>query len=398
MKILYVQDTDWIRRNPMQHNHLAERMVLRGHEVRVIDYEILWRAEGKKELFSKRQTFRVARLLRDAYHTVIRPGIVKIPLLDYVSMLFTYTQEINRQVGEFKPDVIIADCILTPFLAFRVAKRKHVPVVYYVLDVSHKLIPFRLLHPLGRMIERWNFRSADLVISGHSGLREYCLRMGAAPEKTRAITAGIDVSRFRPAADGAEVRKKYKIDRNDLVLFFVGWIHHFQGLKEVAIEMAKVGDSRIKLMVVGDGDGYDDLDKIRRESGLNGRLILTGRKPYDEVPSFLAAADICILPSPQDEPVMQGIVPIKIYDYVTARKPVISTRLSGVVNEIGEGNGIVYVERPEDTVRQAMELARNGAIKQLAEQAGQFAARHSWDKVTDEFEQTLLNVAGGKEL
>ncbi|MBI4595894.1 MAG: glycosyl transferase GT4 family protein, partial [Candidatus Tectomicrobia bacterium] len=61
MKILYVLDTDWIRRNPMQNNHLVERMVLRGHEVRVIDYEILWRSEGKRELFSKRQTFRVAR-------------------------------------------------------------------------------------------------------------------------------------------------------------------------------------------------------------------------------------------------------------------------------------------------------------------------------------------------
>jgi len=43
MKILIIQDTDWIRRNPIQHTHLAERLAKRGHEIRVIDYEILWK-------------------------------------------------------------------------------------------------------------------------------------------------------------------------------------------------------------------------------------------------------------------------------------------------------------------------------------------------------------------
>ena len=124
MRLLIVQDTDWIRRNPIQHNHLAERMVKRGHEIRVIDYEILWREEGKRELISKRQVFRVSRILEDAHHMVIRPKILKIPLLDYLSMLYTYNSEIKRQIREFTPDVIMGDGILTPFLAFRLA-RKH---------------------------------------------------------------------------------------------------------------------------------------------------------------------------------------------------------------------------------------------------------------------------------
>jgi len=50
MKILFVQDTDWIKRNPTQHNHLLEGMVLRGHEVRVIDYPILWKEDESRKL------------------------------------------------------------------------------------------------------------------------------------------------------------------------------------------------------------------------------------------------------------------------------------------------------------------------------------------------------------
>jgi len=90
MKILIVQDTDWIRRNPIQHTHIAERLALRGHHIRIIDYEILWQSEGKRELYSKRQVFLSSRIFDEVKLTVIRPGILKIPVLDYVSMLSIY--------------------------------------------------------------------------------------------------------------------------------------------------------------------------------------------------------------------------------------------------------------------------------------------------------------------
>ena len=39
MKILVVQESDWIERGPHQNHHLMERLSIKGHEVRVIDYE-----------------------------------------------------------------------------------------------------------------------------------------------------------------------------------------------------------------------------------------------------------------------------------------------------------------------------------------------------------------------
>ena len=42
MKILLVQESDWLKRNPHQQHHLMERLSLRGHEIVVIDYDIDW--------------------------------------------------------------------------------------------------------------------------------------------------------------------------------------------------------------------------------------------------------------------------------------------------------------------------------------------------------------------
>ncbi len=350
MRILIVQDTDWIRRNPIQHTHLAERLVLRGHETRVIDYEILWRTEGKKELLSQRQVFHVSRTLEAADITVIRPRILKIPVLDYVSMLFSYTKEINRQIREFNPDVIISNDILSTYLAYKAARKRGIPTIYYIIDVEHRLVPFGFLQPTGKMIEGRNIRSADLVVAINEGLREYAIRMGADPDRTPVLRAGIDSQRYDPGLDGRRIREEYGIGRDDTVLFFMGWLYHFSGLKEVALALTKVQNGDIKCLVVGDGDAYKELRRIGEKHSLRNRLILTGLKSYDEIPSFIAASDICLLPAHPAEKIMQDIVPIKMYEYMAMRKPVIATRLPGVMKEFGEDNGVVYVSRPEDVV------------------------------------------------
>ena len=82
MKILIVQESDWIQRGPHQQHQLADRLSLRGHQVRVIDYEILWQDEKKHGLYARRRVFQdVWKIDPDAKVTVIRPGMLKIPVL-----------------------------------------------------------------------------------------------------------------------------------------------------------------------------------------------------------------------------------------------------------------------------------------------------------------------------
>lgn len=391
MRILIVQDTDWIKRNPIHHTHLAERMALRGHEIRVIDYEILWREEGKKELVSKRQEFHVSRIMKGANITVTRPSILKIPILDYASMLFTYKREIDRQIKDFKPDVILGNDILTPLLAYSAAKKNGIPTIFYAIDIEHRLIPFRFLQPLGKLIEKKNISDANLVISINEGLREYTVRMGAKPEKTLVLRAGVDFDRFNCRIDGKEVRVRYGILEDDLLLIFVGWIYPFSGLKEVISEMAKVKDDKLKLMIVGDGDAFSDLQMQVKELGLERKVIMTGKQPFDDVPKFIAAADICLLPTYNNE-IMRDIVPIKMYDYMAMGKPIIATRLPGLVKEFSFDSGINYIEIPEEVITKAIYLSDNGKIEEEGRKSRKKVQQYSWDSIVFKFEKALYEL------
>jgi glycosyltransferase involved in cell wall biosynthesis len=215
--------------------------------------------------------------------------------------------------------------------------------------------------------------------------------MGANSDKTCFVRAGIDLERYDTNIDGSEMREKYGIEKDDSVLFFMGWLYHFSGLKEVAIELSKIKDENptIKFLIVGEGDAFNDLQRIREEYHLDNQVILTGKKPYQEIPAFIAASDICLLPADPNEKTMQDIVPIKMYEYMAMRKPVITTKLPGVITEFGEGHGVIYVDKSEDALKKAIELIEKGRVEEEGRKARGFVEKYNWDDIVADFERIL---------
>ena len=378
-----------------QQHHLMERLSLRGHQVRAIDFEITWSRKPRRELYSTRKVFHsVSKAHKGSSVTVIRPGMLKFPLLDYVSILFTHSAEIGRQIVEFKPDVIIGLGILNTFMAMLMAKRLKIPFVYYLIDALHTLIPFRQLRFLGEVLESDTLRRCDVVCVINEELKRYAIEMGAQPRKVHVIKAGIDTERFNPDVDGCVMREKLGIGKDDVVLFFMGWLYPFSGLREVAIELAKVKDEypNFKILIVGEGDLYHELQQIKKDYDLQ-QLILAGWRPYEKIPEYIAASDVCLLPAHNND-VMRNIVPIKMYEYIACGKPVIATRLPGIMREFGHNNGVIYVDQPTEVLEKVIELINDdGDVREYGGRARKFVEKHSWDRITDEFENILKTLA-----
>ena len=393
MRILVVQESGYLERGPHQGHHLLERMVLRGHDVHVIDYPINWRAPGDDGAISPRIiNLKVFKAVAPGV-TVIRPAIIRLPALNYISLLVTHRLEIARQIKEFRPDIIVGFGLLNASIAIQLARRHRIPFIYYVIDELHRLVPELVFQPFAKAVEMSNNRLADRVISINQGLKEYTEEMGAAPSKTQIIRAGVDFDKFA-LADGTAVRRRFGFTEQDTVLFFMGWLYDFCGLDEVAMALAHSENKHLKMMVLGKGELWNRLNEIKAQEGLGDRLILEGWKPYSEVPNYLAAADICLLPAKRSK-TMENIVPIKMYEYLAAGKTVFATSLSGICKEFSNGNGVMYMNSPTEVVPMAEKIRGDGAMAAEGKNGQAFVRPNDWSLMTDEFERLLREACHG---
>ena len=105
----------------------------------------------------------------------------------------------------------------------------------------------------------------------------------------------------------------------------------------------------IKLLIVGEGDAYHDLKQLITDHGMEDYVFMTGKQPYQSIPEFIAASDICILPSFNND-IMNDIVPIKMYEYMSMSKPVIATELPGVQRKLEKITVFFMLKHPEKCI------------------------------------------------
>jgi glycosyltransferase involved in cell wall biosynthesis len=388
VRIVVVQETDWLRRGPHQQHHLFERLSLRGHEITVLDYPILRPHWPREPLIARRGELKnAARIYKGACIRLVTPSTISLPILGRPTSVGSHYTELKRLIREARPDVIVSYALSTGLPALALARRYNIPYIFHVIDALHAIVPSRILQPVAHAVERRLFRAADEVLLINEHLRDYAIQMGADRMRARVLRTGVDVQRFTPARRGDEVRRELEIAADDFVLFFMGWIYRFSGVREVA-ESLRRAPAGVRLLVAGDGDDYPALEKLRNGT-LGDRLLLTGRVAYDRIPGLLAAADVCLLPF-QQVPATEHIVPIKLYEYMAAGKPVIASALPGVRRDVGEGNGVVYAPASEQ-VAKALEI--RGQALTVGQQARRFVeANCDWETITSEFEDLLEHL------
>lgn len=392
MKILIVQDADWNKKGPHQQHHLAEILSREGHEVHVVCFDQLWKGQPGR-ISNREVNDEVTRFYEGAKIKVTKSRFIRIPILDYLSYSFFSLLDIREEFDIFKPDVVISfTSLVSSWWAMRLANAKSVPNIYYWTDVIHSLIPFKPLKPLAKVIERRVIKGSTKVMAINEVLKDFIVNVGTDPLKIEIIPGGIDFQRFRTDIDGKDMRKRYGLEKDDNVLFFMGWLYDFSGLKEVIIDMINNREKvpQLKLVIVGEGDSYDELKKMVQLNDLHENVILTGWRPYSEIPSLIAAADYCILPAYNNE-IMKDIVPIKLYEYLAMNKPVITTRLPGVIKEFGNQAGITYIDNPQQVISTV--LTFNDQMYQAEKnRASLFIKKYSWDVIVPRFEDSLKNL------
>jgi hypothetical protein len=73
-------------------------------------------------------------------------------------------------------------------------------------------------------------------------------------------------------------------------------------------------------------------------------------------------------------------------------KPIVSTKLYGVLLEFGEGNGLNYCDTPQQCLTTILDILKRRIILSEGTKAKKFVQNNSWGKITDMFEQEIGQI------
>ncbi len=207
-----------------------------------------------------------------------------------------------RCVREFRPDLA---CVLNtgyPGVIAGVLGRSLLGTRLLVDtgDVSRNLLRSAGANPisceLAGAVEYSALHRADIIVVRGTKHKEHLHHRVKAP--VHWVPDGVDTSVFHPF-DAADQRRKLGIAPDQVAVCALGSIIWSAKTRscfgwDLVEAMQFLSDVRAVGVIIGDGSGLPALKKRSEELGLLDRIIFTNRVPYQELPEYLNAMDICI--------------------------------------------------------------------------------------------------------
>jgi len=207
-------------------------------------------------------------------------------------------------------------------------------------------------------------------------------------EKVLIAPDGVDLDNFKFSISNFQTNSKFQI-RKELglpedkkIVMYTGHLYDWKGAA-VLLEAArniKFPISNIQFVFVG-GTDYD-LQKFRESAKGLGNVLIVGQKPHSEIPKYLAAADVLVLPnSGKFEISRKHTSPLKLFEYMVAGKPIVASNLPSIREILDDSAGyFAEPDNPESLMQKIVECLNNPALAaKRSEKASQEVREFSWN-------------------
>lgn len=248
-----------------------------------------------------------------------------------------HIKKIWKAYGKEKPDVIYTSTpdLFTAWKAELFAKKHKLPCVTEVRDlwplsiveykgISEKNPAILALYVLEKKIYRRADAIAFTMPGGKDYVRDKKWTKAVSTDKIFNVNNGIDI------ALQEEQREKYIYEDEDLQdtskfkVVYAGSVRAVNDVGQLVDCAKKLQDTDIKLIVFGDGTQKEMLEKRVAEENIT-NVVFKGRVDKKYIPSICAQADVNVINVRQTNVSKYGVSWNKLFDYMNAGRPILST-------------------------------------------------------------------------
>ena len=201
-------------------------------------------------------------------------------------------------------------------------------------------------------LERFTFRTADMVISTNESYRWIALtRGGMDPDDVFVVRSGPDLTRLKQVPPNPALRKGRKY-----LVGYLGVMGKQEGidllLQAVQLIVLHLRRTDIQFGLVGGGTELQAMRKLARELGIADYVTFTGRVSDAELLEMLNTADVCVNPDRANDMNDRSTMN-KVMEYMALGKPVVQFDLTE--GRVSAGDASWYA-RPNDVADLAQKI------------------------------------------
>lgn len=230
------------------------------------------------------------------------------------------------------------------------------------------------------------------IITITNNLKNFYINLGIDGKKIFVEPDGVDLSEFSLEISKEDARKQVNLPLDKRILIYTGHLYGWKGVGVMA-DSAKYFDENTLFVFIGGTE--KDLEEFRKKYGKINNILILGRKRHKEVPVFLKAADILVLPNSAKKEISELYTsPLKLFEYMASGRPIIASNLSSL-KEILNGDNAVLV-KPDDSAELACAiknlLSDSKKMEKIANKALEEVQKYSWIQRAN----NILNFINGK--
>jgi glycosyltransferase involved in cell wall biosynthesis len=359
------------RGTPFSVYHRAKALVTLGYEVDLVTYPV-----GKQVTLAGLRIYR-APALPFIRKVKIGPSLAKFPLdlCLFLTAVWRLCWRRYRYIHTHE-EAGLMGVLLAAIFGCRHLYDMH-------SDLSQQMSNFaftksKLLIRGVEALQKLIVRRADAVIAICPDLEQTVKRL--APGKPVYMIENVAVDEALPPANESDVtllRQQWKLG-NAPVLLYTGTFESYQGiellLRSVALVRPTFPDARY-VFVGGKTEQVEKQRQLAQELGIAQMVCFVGQRPLEEMPRYMALADILLSPRSGGTN-----TPLKLYTYLRSGKPILATDIYSHSQILTSQMAMLVAPTPEELARGAIELLNHPTLAQRLGEYGRSVAekQYSW--------------------
>ena len=392
MKIILTSIVD-LEKSSHNRIHQFIRHLTKSHDITVLSINDWWKFKQTDVDLHNKDLKDILQNVDINYFTTLKIS----PFLQEPISIMKINKILKRIKYEEFDVHLNCGALISGYLISKKLKSKGINTVFDITDDNPALIrsspqiPY-ILRSVGGFVGESRFKknikiAKKITFTAHILKELYDVPL----KKAEYIPNGVETEVFKkyPAS---QLKDKLGLNQ-DFVIGFVGVLREWVNLEPVfaAVKQLSRNYRNLKLLIVGEEGGLKKNKEQARRYGISDKVIFTGTVGYTQVPRYISCMDVCLIPFKLNA-VSESSLPLKLFEYMACEKPVISTKIEGIVDAVQDR--VLYASTEEEYRDKIVKLYKDEElrIKLGVEGRSYVKENYEWSALASKLENVLEEV------